>query len=44
MSSGKNSTLGTLCMIYAMDKVSATTLASQITDSSLSETGWCATQ
>jgi len=31
-------------MIYVMDKVSATILASQITESSLSATGWCATQ
>jgi hypothetical protein len=44
MISGVNSTPGTLYMIYAMDKVSATTLASQITDSSLSETGWYVTQ
>jgi hypothetical protein len=44
MMSGENNTLGTLCMIYAMDKVSATTLASQITEYSLNETGWCATQ
>ena len=44
MSSGKNNTPGTLSMIYAMDKVSATTLALQITESSSSETGRCATQ
>ena len=44
MMSGENSTLGTLCMIYAMGKVSAITLALQITESSLNETGWCATQ
>jgi hypothetical protein len=42
--SGENNTPGTLSMIYAMDKVSATTLASQINESSLSETGWFATQ
>jgi len=44
MMSGENSTLGTLSMIYAMDKVSAITLVLQITESSLSATGWCATQ
>jgi hypothetical protein len=44
MNSGKNSTPGTLYMIYVMDKVSATTLVSQITESSLNETGRCATQ
>ena len=44
MMSGVNSTLGTPYMIYATAKVSATTLASQITESSLSETGKCATQ
>jgi hypothetical protein len=44
MRSGGNSTPGTLCMIYAMVKVSATTLASQINESSLSETGKLVTQ
>ena len=44
MSSGGNSTPGTLCMIYAMDKVSATTLVLQINESSLSETGKLVTQ
>jgi hypothetical protein len=44
MSNGGNNTPGTLYMIYAMDKVFATTLASQITESSLSETGRYATQ
>jgi hypothetical protein len=44
MMSGGSSTPGTLSMIYAMDKVSAITLASQITEYSLSETGWCVTQ
>jgi hypothetical protein len=44
MSSGGNSTLGTLFMIYAMAKVSATTLALQINESSLIETGKLVTQ
>jgi len=44
MNSGRNNTPGTLSMIYAMDKVSATTLVSQITESSLSKTGKPVTQ
>jgi hypothetical protein len=44
MNSGENNSPGTLYIIYVMDKVSATTLASQITDSSLIETGKLATQ
>ena len=39
MNSGRNNTPGTLSMIYAMDRVSATILASQIKEFSLSETG-----
>ena len=44
MNSGRNNTPGTLSMIYAMDKVSATTLASQINESSSIETGKLVTQ
>ena len=44
MSIGKNTTPGMLCLINAMDKVSATTLASKITEYTLSETGKCATR
>ena len=44
MNSGGNNTPGTLSRIYAMGRVSATTLASKITESSLSETGQCVTQ
>jgi len=44
MSNGGNNIPGTLYMIYAMDKVFATTLASQITESSLSATGRPVTQ
>ena len=39
MSCGENSTPGTLSIIYAMDKVFATTSALQIIEFSLSETG-----
>lgn len=44
MNNGKNNIPGMLSVVNAMDKVSATTSAYRITESTLSETGWCATR